>query len=195
MSSALPIAIFVSGKGTNARNIASYFKDSEHVQVALLLSNKADSGVPGIARDFDIPFFIFDRADFYDTNKVIEVLHAHNIKLVVLAGFLWLVPPKLIQAFPNRVINIHPALLPKHGGKGMYGMRVHEAVKAAGDSETGITIHLVNEEYDKGQVLFQEAIRISSDDSPEDIAIKVHELEYAYFPQVILEYAQQHLLV
>jgi len=182
------IAIFASGVGSNARNILSYLKDLGHVKVALLLSNKAQSGVPAIANEFDIPFYIFGKADLYESDKVIEVLHSHNVKYLVLAGFLWLIPPALIKAFPERIINIHPALLPKFGGKGMYGMKVHEAVKAAGATETGITIHLVNEEYDKGRVLFQESIRISSDDSAEDIAEKIHSLEYAHFPGVIVEY-------
>jgi phosphoribosylglycinamide formyltransferase-1 len=182
------IAIFASGVGSNARNILAYLNDSDHVKVALLLSNNAQSGVPNIAAEFDIPFYIFNRADLYESDKVIEVLHSHNVKYIVLAGFLWLIPPSLIKAYPDRIINIHPALLPKFGGKGMYGMKVHEAVKQARETETGITIHLVNEEYDKGRVLFQEGIRISADDSVEDIAVKIHGLEYAHFPGVVLEY-------
>jgi phosphoribosylglycinamide formyltransferase 1 len=182
------IAIFASGVGSNARNILAYLNDSDHVKVALLLSNNAQSGVPTIAAEFDIPFYIFNRADLYESDKVIEVLHSHNVKYIVLAGFLWLIPPSLIKAYPDRIINIHPALLPKFGGKGMYGMKVHEAVKQARETETGITIHLVNEEYDKGRVLFQEGIRISADDSVEDIAVKIHGLEYAHFPGVVLEY-------
>jgi phosphoribosylglycinamide formyltransferase 1 len=182
------IAIFASGVGSNARNILTYLKDSDHMKVALLLSNKAQSGVPAIAAEFDIPFYIFNKADLYESEKVIEVLHSHNVKYVVLAGFLWLIPPSLVKAYPERIINIHPALLPKFGGKGMYGMKVHEAVKEAGALETGITIHLVNEEYDKGRVLFQESIRISADDTAEDIAEEIHALEYVHFPAVISEY-------
>jgi phosphoribosylglycinamide formyltransferase-1 len=119
------------------------------------------------------------------------VLHAHNIQLIVLAGFLWLIPAKLIEIYPNRIINIHPALLPKYGGKGMYGMRVHQAVKEHQEKQTGITIHLVNEEYDKGRVLFQQTIDVLKDDSPEDIAAKVHALEYAHFPVVVERYIHQ----
>lgn len=192
MHAPVHIAIFASGAGSNARNIIQYFKGDAHVIVSLLLSNNANSGVPSLASEFDIPFFIFNRADFYENNKVIEVLQSHNIRFVVLAGFLWLVPPALIRLFPERMVNIHPALLPKYGGKGMYGMKVHEAVKANGEQESGITIHLVNEEYDKGKVLFQESIRLAPEDSPEDIALKIHSLEYAHYPGVIASYIKEH---
>lgn len=161
------------------------------MQVSLLLSNNLGSGVPQIASSEDIPFFIFNREQFYHSDKVIQVLHAHNIQLIVLAGFLWLIPAKLIELYPDRIINIHPALLPKYGGKGMYGMRVHQAVKEHQEKQTGITIHVVNEEYDKGRVLFQQTTDVSEEDSPEDIAAKVHALEYAHFPLVVERYIQQ----
>lgn len=191
MKSIVHIAIFASGAGSNARNLVDYFKHVENVQVSLLLSNNPDSGVAKIASAEDIPFFIFDREQFYHSDKVIQVLHAHNIQLIVLAGFLWLIPKKLIHLYPDRIINIHPALLPKFGGKGMYGMHVHNAVKAYRENQTGITIHLVNEEYDKGRVLFQQTTDVSEEDSPEDIAAKVHALEYAHFPLVVEQYIQQ----
>ncbi len=191
MKSSIHIAVFASGAGTNARNLVKYFKHVENVQVSLLLSNNPDSGIPQIASSEDIPFFMFNREQFYHSDKVIQVLHAHNIQLIVLAGFLWLIPAKLIEIYPNRIINIHPALLPKYGGKGMYGMRVHQAVKEHQEKQTGITIHLVNEEYDKGRVLFQQTIDVLKDDSPEDIAAKVHALEYAHFPVVVERYIHQ----
>lgn len=188
MSSKIKIAIFASGAGSNARNIIQYFKGNEKVEIVLLLSNKSDSGVPAISTEFDIQHCIFNKEEFYHSDKVVSILQAQEVEFVILAGFLWLIPPSLIQAFPEKIINIHPALLPKYGGKGMYGMNVHRAVKANSENFTGITIHLVNEEYDKGRILFQESIQISVDDEPEDIAVKIHELEYMHFPAVIEKY-------
>lgn len=190
MNYKIHVAVFISGAGTNARNIIQYFRNHERIDISLIISNKADSGALQISRDTGVPFYIMTREEFYDKNKIIEILHAHKVQSVVLAGFLWLVPANLIRLYPNRMINIHPALLPKYGGKGMYGMRVHQAVKAAGDTSTGITIHLVNEEYDKGRVLLQKSVEVESSDTPEAIAQKVHQLEYDFFPKVI----EEHLL-
>ena len=183
------IAIFASGSGTNAQRIMEHFQHHPAIRVALVLSNKPDAPVLGRAANFGVPTHVFDRRSFYDTDEVRQTLAAHGIDYVVLAGFLWLVPVPLIRAYPNRMVNIHPALLPKYGGKGMYGMKVHEAVAASGDAQTGITIHLVNEEYDKGRILFQAACPVSPTDTPQDIAQKVHALEHEHFPQVIEDWA------
>ncbi|MCU0353984.1 MAG: phosphoribosylglycinamide formyltransferase [Cytophagales bacterium] len=183
------LAIFASGSGTNAQRIMEHFQHHPAIRVALVLSNKPDAPVLGRAANFGVPTHVFDRRSFYETDEVPQTLAAHRIDYVVLAGFLWLVPVPLIRAYPGRMVNIHPALLPKYGGKGMYGMKVHEAVAAAGDAETGITIHLVDEEYDRGRILFQAACPVSPTDTPDDIARKVHALEYEHFPQVIEEWA------
>lgn len=179
------IAIFASGSGTNAERIFEHFKSHESIEVALLLSNNANAYALERARKAGVPTLVFDRVQWRETDEVLKWLNENKITHIVLAGFLWLVPEILITAFPDKIINIHPALLPKYGGKGMYGSKVHEAVKAANDKETGITIHLVNEHYDKGQVLFQAKTIIEPSDSAEQIANKVHQLEYAHYPQVI----------
>lgn len=185
------IAVFISGKGSNALNIIQYFKSSENIEVSLIVSNRSDSGALQISKDTGVPFFIMNRTDFYEKNKLIEVLQAHHVQAIVLAGFLWLIPQKLIQLYPERIINIHPALLPKYGGKGMYGMNVHQAVKDHNEEETGITIHVVNEEYDKGKILLQQKVKLTEQDTPESIAQKVHALEYEYFPKTIEEYIEK----
>lgn len=182
------IAIFASGTGTNTVRIIEYFKGHTSIGVSLVLSNKADAPVLEKAKNLGVEAIAFNRGQFYETNDVIEKLEASKIDFVVLAGFLWKVPDNLLKAFPDRIINIHPALLPKFGGKGMYGMNVHRVVKEAGDAETGISIHLVNEEYDKGRMLFQAKCAVSATDTPETIAIKVHELEYINFPVVIEQF-------
>jgi phosphoribosylglycinamide formyltransferase-1 len=179
------IAIFASGSGTNAEAIMLYFKNHESVEVSLILSNKPNAYVLERAKKFNIPTHIFDRNTFKNTNKIVEVLQSQNISLVVLAGFLWLIPEHLVKAFPNKIINIHPALLPKYGGKGMYGMNVHKAVKEAEEIETGITIHFVNEKYDDGQVIHQAKCKVTPQDSPETIAQKIHQLEHEHFPKAI----------
>ncbi len=181
------IAIFASGTGSNARKIIEYFKQSPEVRVALVVSNKKDAGVLDIAQEHGIPTRIINRQTFYESEEILDVLRIHHIDVVVLAGFLWLVPPYLVRAFPRRMVNIHPALLPRHGGKGMYGIHVHEVVKSAGDSETGITIHFVNEHYDEGDFVFQERCAVDPEDSPSDIARKVLQLEHRYFPEVIAQ--------
>lgn len=179
------IAIFASGTGSNARKIIEHFKNSPDIRVALVVSNKKDAGVLEIAREHGIPTQVIDRQMFYETEDLLGILKKHKIKFIVLAGFLWLVPSYLVKTFEKKMVNIHPALLPKFGGKGMYGMRVHEAVKENGEIETGITIHWLNEHYDEGAVVFQASCPVSPDDTSAGIARKVQELEHKYFPVVI----------
>lgn len=179
------IAIFISGNGSNAEKIIEHFQNQETIKVSLLLSNNAEAyGLQRAAR-YNIATLVFNKVQFRESDEIISVLRAAGITHIVLAGFLWLIPQNLIEAFPNRIINIHPALLPKFGGKGMYGMRVHEAVKAADEIETGITIHEVNAHYDEGKILSQQKCRVQKSDSPEQIAAKVQQLEHQYYPQVI----------
>jgi phosphoribosylglycinamide formyltransferase 1 len=179
------IAIFASGSGTNAENIIKYFSNNSSAKVCLVLSNKRDAYVLERAAKFDIPSLFFDRDDFYTTGRVHEQLRKYNIDFIVLAGFLWLVPPSLLSGWPQRIVNIHPALLPAYGGKGMYGDRVHAAVLSNGEKESGITIHYVNAVYDNGDTIFQARCPVLADDTPETLAHRVHELEYRFFPEVI----------
>lgn len=176
------IAIFASGGGSNAENISLYFRHHARITVSLILTNRSDAYVLERARKLGVPSVVFNRSQFYSTDDILHVLTDHRIDLIVLAGFLWLVPDNILRAYTGRIVNIHPALLPKYGGKGMYGDRVHQAVMQSGDSLTGITIHLVNERYDEGQILFQDTCRVTPDDTVDTIAQKVHKLEYAYFP-------------
>jgi phosphoribosylglycinamide formyltransferase-1 len=185
--SPIRIAIFASGSGTNAQRIMDYFSKSTTIEVALLLSNNPDAYALTRAKDAQIPTRIFSKLEFNDSTVIVDELKAAKIDWIVLAGFLWLIPKSLIQAFPTSMLNIHPALLPNFGGKGMYGMHVHKAVIETGAKETGITIHKVNEEYDKGEIVFQARFDVLSTDSPETVAEKIHALEYAYFPIVIEE--------
>ena len=182
------IAIFASGTGTNTVRIIEYFKGHPSIEVSLVLSNKHDAPVLERARKAGVETLTFNRSEFYESKKVLDELVARKIDFVVLAGFIWLVPQNLVKEYSDRMINVHPALLPRFGGKGMYGMNVHRAVKEAGEAETGITIHLVNEEYDKGRVLFQAHCEVDKSDTPESIAAKVHALEYANFPVVIEQF-------
>jgi phosphoribosylglycinamide formyltransferase-1 len=179
------IAIFASGSGTNAEQIMLRFQNHDSIEVELVLSNKADAFVLERTKKFGVPSKVFNRQQFRETDEVLNWLTENRISHIVLAGFMWLMPENIIQKFPNRIINIHPALLPKFGGKGMYGHHVHEAVKAAGEKETGITIHLVNEKYDEGKILFQALTALTSTDTPETIAHKVHALEYKHYPEQI----------
>ncbi len=184
----LKIAIFLSGSGSNARAICAYFQNHAQIEVALLLSNKENSGAKTIANDFGIPYYIFTKEDFRTTDKIIPKLAHYQIDALILAGFLWLVPEYLLDAYPNRILNIHPALLPKYGGKGMHGMHVHEAVWENKETESGITIHLCNKEYDKGRILFQATTKINADDTPNDIAKNVLMLEHRHYPETIENY-------
>ncbi len=179
------IAIFASGSGTNAEEIFKHFQHHPSIEVVLLLSNNPQAYALERAKKFDVEGCVFNRAQFRDTDEVLSWLQQKQVTHVVLAGFLWLIPAYLTKAYPNHIVNIHPALLPKFGGKGMYGAHVHEAVKAAGEKETGITIHLVNEHYDEGKILFQARCPIAENESPEQIAAHVHALEYAHYPRVI----------
>lgn len=178
------IAILASGSGTNAEKIMEYFQNSSKGQVVLVASNKKDAFVLERAKKFQVPTYTFSKSEL-ESGMLTDQLQTLGVDLVVLAGFLLKIPHNLIQAFPDQIVNIHPALLPNYGGKGMYGSHVHQAVKDAGDAETGITIHLVNEHYDEGKIIFQAAVPVSPTDSPEDIANKVHLLEHKYFPNVI----------
>lgn len=179
------IAIFASGSGTNAQKIIEYFADSKQVVVDSLWSNNEDAYALIRAEKLGIETITFDRDELYRTNEVLDRLYDHRIDTIVLAGFLWLLPSGLTELFT--VVNIHPALLPKYGGKGMYGMNVHKAVLASKDKESGITIHRVNTEYDKGEIVFQATCPVMPDDTPETLAARVHELEYKHYPRVIEE--------
>jgi phosphoribosylglycinamide formyltransferase-1 len=178
------IAIFASGAGTNAENIARYFERKPKDKVTLLLTNNPQAGVIARARRLQVPLFVFTKEQF-EEGMVLEVLHRQRIDFIVLAGFLKLVPRNIIDAYPKRIVNIHPALLPKHGGKGMFGKRVHQAVKDANDTETGITIHYVNESYDEGDIVLQVKEPVKPRNTVEEIEKIVHRLEYNYYPEVI----------
>jgi phosphoribosylglycinamide formyltransferase-1 len=178
------IAIFASGSGTNAEQIMKHFQHHPSTQVALLLSNNPQAYALERAKKFGIPTRVFDKKQWRESEIVVQWLKEKEVTHIVLAGFLWLIPAYLIKAYP-KMINIHPALLPKYGGKGMYGMKVHEAVRAANEMETGITIHEVNEHYDEGKIIFQAQCLVDPTDTPEDIANKIHQLEYEHFPKVI----------
>jgi phosphoribosylglycinamide formyltransferase-1 len=179
------IAIFASGSGSNAENIAKYFRDHADIQVALILSNNPGAYVHERAKKLGIPSYTFSKAVFDEGSAVLNILREYKTDFIVLAGFLLKVSQPLLDAFPGRIVNIHPALLPKYGGKGLYGDRVHRAVVEAGEKETGITIHYVNENYDEGDIIFQARCEVIPGETPEDVARKVHELEYAHFPVVI----------
>ncbi len=179
------IALFASGSGSNAENIIKYFDGNKNIEISLVISNKADAFVLERAKKLNIPSVILNAQDMKDANKVISTLNNYGIDFIVLAGYLLKIPSYLIEAFPNAIINIHPALLPKFGGKGMYGHHVHQAVVDAKESESGITIHYVNENYDEGATIFQAKCPVLPTDTPDDVAGKVHELEYSHFPQVI----------
>jgi len=179
------IAIFASGEGTNAQNIINYFKFSGKIKIALIVSNKPMANVLNRAKNAEIPTLVIDKNSFYESDKTIEQLKAAEIDLIVLAGFLWIIPERLIKNFPDRIINIHPALLPKYGGKGMYGMNVHETVIKMKEKQSGISIHYVNEKYDEGKVIAQYTCVISENETAASLAKKIHELEYANFPKEI----------
>lgn len=179
------IAILASGTGSNAQKIVDYFFDKRDIVVSLIVSNKQEAGVLNIGRAASIDTLVVNRNSFYSSTDLLVELDKRNIDFIVLAGFLWLIPVYLVQHYPNRIINIHPALLPKYGGKGMYGHFVHEAVHLAKDTHSGITIHYVSEKYDEGSIVFQERCEILPSDQPEDIAKKVQILEHTHYPIVI----------
>lgn len=179
------IAIFASGSGSNAENIINFFAAHDSIRVAAVLCNNANALVINRAQRLGVEHFVFSRKDLQETSVVEDYLAQHNVKYVVLAGFMLLLPPKFTALFPNRIVNIHPSLLPLYGGKGMYGHKVHEAVLAAKDRESGITIHRVNDNYDDGEIICQKRCPVHYDDTPDSLATRVHELEYEWFPRVI----------
>ncbi len=179
------IAIFASGSGSNAQKIMEHFKYHDEAEVALVLSNHAEAFVLQRADNFEVPTHVFDRQEFYESDEIVRLLNRLKIDLVVLAGFLWLVPDNLLKAYPNQIINIHPSLLPKYGGKGMYGDRVHRAVLENKDEESGISIHFVNENFDEGELIYQGRFKIEPDDTLEIIKFKGQQLEHLHYPKVI----------
>jgi phosphoribosylglycinamide formyltransferase-1 len=185
------LAILASGSGTNAENIARYFKNQGNIEVRLILSNKADAGVLDRAGRLGIPSRVFSREQFQNPDFMLPMLRKAEADLLILAGFLWLIPSFLVESYPDRIINIHPALLPAYGGKGMYGDHVHRAVIGAKEKKSGITVHYVNEKYDEGAIIEQFECSIEPDDSPDSLAEKIHALEYKHFPEVIETVAKQ----
>jgi phosphoribosylglycinamide formyltransferase, formyltetrahydrofolate-dependent len=181
------IAVLVSGSGSNAENLVKYFRKGDFARVTIILSNKKDAFALERAQRLGVPSLYFNRDEFYNSSKILGTLKEQEIDWVVLAGFLWLVPNEIIEEYQGRIVNIHPALLPKYGGKGMFGMKVHNAVVENGEHETGITIHYVNSRYDEGNVIFQAKIEVLPSYTPEMVADKVHALEYEHFPRVIEE--------
>lgn len=179
------IAIFASGNGTNAEKIMEFFKENSCGRVAAVFCNRENAGVLERAERFGIPQVVFSKEELFNSTKVLDALKSHHIDVIALAGFLLLIPQSILEAYPGSIVNLHPSLLPKYGGKGMYGARVHEAVKTAGEQMTGMTIHLVDAEYDRGEKLFQARVKVLPEDSPQDIAQKVQELEHRYYPKVI----------
>ena len=182
------LAIFASGSGSNAENIYKYFNNHDNINVKLFCCNNAKAFVIERSKDLGIDCFVFNREDYSNERLILKKLSEYQIDFIILAGYLWLIPTWLIKNYPDKIINIHPALLPKYGGKGMYGMNVHNAIIENKETESGITIHLVNENYDEGKSIFQAKCKIEPDDSAELLAQKVHELEYEYFPKVVEKY-------
>jgi len=179
------IVIFASGSGTNAENLIEFFHNSDNASVIQVLTNNPHAKVLERAKRLKVSALSFNKVALSQTNDVLNILKASRPDLIILAGFLWKFPENILKAFPNKVINIHPALLPKYGGKGMYGMHVHEAVVANKEQETGITIHYVNEHYDEGAIIFQSTCDVKPDDSANDVANKIHEMEMEHFPKVV----------
>jgi phosphoribosylglycinamide formyltransferase-1 len=178
------IGIFASGEGTNAQRFIDYFKNSKDIAISLVITNNAKAGVIEKAKKADIPIMVIDRTTFYNSDKVVNELK-EKIDFIVLAGFMWMVPENLIKIFHNKMVNVHPALLPSYGGKGMYGMHVHEAVIANKEKKSGITIHFVNENYDEGRIIFQQECEVNDRDSSESLSNKIHQLEYEYYPKTV----------
>jgi len=185
------IVIFASGSGTNAQNIIKYFQKTKLAEVTLVLSNKSDAKVLERAEKLSISSKSFTKEELFSSEGILTILKQKSPDLIVLAGFLLKFPEFILKEFPNKVINIHPALLPKYGGKGMYGMKVHESVVENKESETGITIHYVNENYDEGAIIFQKSFPLSENETAETVANKIHELEYEFFPKVIEELLEE----
>jgi phosphoribosylglycinamide formyltransferase-1 len=185
------IAIFASGAGSNAQQIINYFRNSSAVKVGLIVCNKPGAGVINIAEKENIPVLLIEKERFFKGDGYLPDLREQKTDLITLAGFLWKIPQSLIDAYPRRIINIHPALLPKYGGRGMYGQYVHEAILNAGEMESGITIHYVDEHYDNGDIIFQTACPVLDGDTPELLAHRIHKLEHLHYPIVIEEVLQK----
>ncbi|TAF79692.1 MAG: phosphoribosylglycinamide formyltransferase [Sphingobacteriales bacterium] len=179
------IAIFASGSGSNAQKIMEHFKKNDSIEVALVLSNNADAFVLQRADNFEVPTHVFDKHEFLQTNKLLNLLKTMHIDFIVLAGFLWLIPHYLLKAYPNKIVNIHPSLLPKYGGKGMYGDKVHLEVLKNKETESGITIHFVNEAFDEGEIIHQSHFKIDKTDDIEMIKFKGQQLEHLHYPRII----------
>ncbi|MBS1758684.1 MAG: phosphoribosylglycinamide formyltransferase [Bacteroidetes bacterium] len=187
MGKKINIAIFASGAGSNAKAIIEHFQTNREVSIELIVCNKPDAGVLKIAKDHQISTLLIEKEQFFSQKSYLEALNEAKIDFIVLAGFLWKIPEVLIQAFPGKIINIHPALLPKYGGKGMYGQKVHAAVIANHEKESGITIHYVDEQYDHGSTIFQASCVVLENDTPEILAERIHQLEYQYYPKIVEE--------
>ncbi len=194
MKSKPSIAVFASGNGSNAENIIRYFQEKNTAQVALVVASRSDAGVLARAKKLGVPTLVLQKELFMQSDALLGTLQSYEIDLIVLAGFLWLVPEYLVKAYPKAIVNIHPALLPQYGGKGMYGAKVHQAVWEAKEAHTGITIHWVNEHYDEGEVIFQAAVQLLPEDDPEQIAQKVHALEHRHFPEVLARILEEKAL-
>ncbi|WP_037318137.1 phosphoribosylglycinamide formyltransferase [Salegentibacter sp. Hel_I_6] len=185
------IVVFASGSGTNAENIIKYFQKSPYASVVAVFSNKRSAKVLKRAHDLNVKALHFDRDALYNSYDVLHILEDINPDLIVLAGFMWIFPEDILKKYPQKIVNIHPALLPKYGGKGMYGMNVHEAIIQNKEKESGISIHFVNENYDEGEIIFQAKTEISEEDTPESLAEKIHKLEYKHFPEIIQQLLQK----
>ncbi len=181
------IALFASGNGTNVERIIKFFKNSKTIKVSFVVCNNPEAMVVTRARNLKVPVILVGKNSFFNTDGLVNQLKSEGIDFIFLAGFLWLIPKNLLTAFPNKIFNLHPALLPKFGGKGMYGMHVHEAVLEANEPISGITIHEVNEHYDEGQIVAQFLVQVDKTDTPESLAAKIHKLEYIHYPEVIAE--------
>ncbi len=179
------IAIFASGTGSNAQKIIDYFREREEVNIQLIVTNRPNAPVLNIAERESISSLVINRSSLYDTDQILNEFKQFQIDFIVLAGFLWLIPSYLVKAYTQKIVNIHPALLPKYGGKGMYGIKVHQAIKKANEPLSGITIHYVNEQYDEGATIFQASCKIDKSNTPEEIAEKVRLLEHKYFSTII----------
>lgn len=179
------VAVFASGNGTNAEKLFEHFKKHPVIEISLLMCNNPEAGVIKKAKVKGIPSVLFTKNDLYDSNRVLKTLKENEIDWIALAGFLLLLPSNIVTKYPNKIVNLHPALLPKYGGKGMYGINVHQAVLDGKEEESGITIHLVNEEYDKGKIIFQATCLIDKGDTPDSLAAKIHKLEYEHFPPTL----------
>jgi phosphoribosylglycinamide formyltransferase-1 len=190
--SKIKLAIFASGSGTNAERLVEYFFNHDQVEVSMIYSNKKDAYVLQRAERLGIPASVFGREDIYHTSRLLDQLAQDQIDYIILAGFLWLIPTSMIERYPNKIVNIHPALLPAFGGKGMYGAKVHEAVIKNGEWRSGITIHLVNEAYDEGAILAQAECQLSTGETADTLAQKIHQLEYAHFPLTVERYILRH---